>query len=140
VIGGADLPPEISKAIARRSGYQYQVRNPCFDLAKKMNFLFQMKVVERLRGQRFGLAIKTRDNRVIVTEIQPGSMCAPHLQVLDHVIYVDRNRVSQAEVAQTLMMKGMKEVIRLRVVVFFKKQFSATKSSLSSGAQLPRKQ
>ena len=37
-------------------------------------------------------------------------MCAPHLQVLDHVIYVDRNRVSQAEVAQQLLTKGMKEV------------------------------
>lgn len=59
---------------------------------------------------KFGLAIKTRDNRVTVSEVREPSICAAHLKVLDHLVYIDGQRVTQAEVAQQLMTKGMKEV------------------------------
>jgi hypothetical protein len=37
-------------------------------------------------------------------------MCAPHLLPCDHIIYVDGNRVTQAEVAQVLLTGGLRKV------------------------------
>lgn len=97
---GDNLPSEIATSLTRRAGYHYKLVE-----------------IKRLPKTRFGLAIKTRDNRVLITEVQPGSMCATYLEPCDHIIYVDGIRVTQAEVAQFLLTNKIKQHGLVKVVI-----------------------
>lgn len=109
-----NLPPDLRDAIERRPGYHYEVRDnfyECYAFSCYNSFFpIQMVQIYRVRGLRFGLAIKTRDNRVIVTEVKPDSMCDNILKVYDQIVCIDGNRVSQGEVAQILLTTALKTV------------------------------
>lgn len=64
--------------------------------------------MDREKSKKLGLSIKTRDNRVIVCGVEVNSLSAEHLQVLDHIVFVSRSRVTQSEVAQLLLIKALK--------------------------------
>lgn len=87
-----NLPYEIRNSFARRPGYHYELVQ-----------------IYRTRGVKFGLAIKTRDNQVVVSDVLANSMCDKVLKVGDHIVFVDGNRVTQAEVAQTLLAIALKK-------------------------------
>lgn len=109
-----NLPPDLE----RRPGYQYEVGNnfcAVCSLYPNNNFSFffapiQVVKIRRIRGIHVGLSIKTRDNRVIVLEVKPNSMCSNLLKLYDQIAYIDGNRVSQAEMAQVTLATALKTV------------------------------
>jgi len=108
-----NLPADIRNTLVRRNGYHYSVsKRYVVDRQYKIfnHFSLQLVTIDRVPGIRLGLSIKTRDNRVFVSDVKPDSMCSPHLKVFDHIVYVSGVRVTQADVAQTLLVKSMKEV------------------------------
>jgi hypothetical protein len=85
------IPAERARFIQRREG-----------------FLYKMVSVAYQRGIKLGLCIKQRQNHVLVSRINPGTLSARVFQVLDQILDIDGQPVTDSTVTETAIRDGFR--------------------------------
>uniref|UniRef100_A0A8R1XZG6 PDZ domain-containing protein n=1 Tax=Onchocerca volvulus TaxID=6282 RepID=A0A8R1XZG6_ONCVO len=76
---------------------------------RREGFTYHYVQINYVKGCRFGLGIKHFQNNVIVTRIDPGSLVAQSLQEKDHIIDINGIKVTDKEVARSLLIRSLKK-------------------------------
>ncbi|KAK5985495.1 PDZ domain-containing protein [Trichostrongylus colubriformis] len=94
------MTPERHRNFVVRPGYSY--------------FLVQINFTP---GVKFGLGVKHYRNQVIVSKVDPGSMAAETLKVLDRICDVSSKPVTDKDVCRTLIVKSLKDTGAVDMVI-----------------------
>uniref|UniRef100_A0A915PLD1 PDZ domain-containing protein n=1 Tax=Setaria digitata TaxID=48799 RepID=A0A915PLD1_9BILA len=73
---------------------------------RREGFTYHYVQINYVKGCKFGLGIKHFQDNVIVSRIDPGSMVAQSLQEKDHIIDINGIKVTDKEVAKSLLKKN----------------------------------
>ncbi|KAL3985862.1 PDZ domain (Also known as DHR or GLGF) family protein [Acanthocheilonema viteae] len=76
---------------------------------RREGFTYHYVQINYVKGCKFGLGIKHFQNNVIVSRIDPGSLAAQSLQEKDHIIDINGIKVTDKEVARSLLVRALKK-------------------------------
>ncbi|VDN06112.1 unnamed protein product [Thelazia callipaeda] len=76
---------------------------------RREGFTYHYIQINYVKGCKFGLGIKHFQNNVIVSRIDPGSLAAQSLQEKDHIIDINGIKVTDKEIARTLLVRSLKK-------------------------------
>ncbi len=82
------LPVDLENLVHRRAGFEY--------LLVEVDWPADQQ-------QALGLALENRLNRVVVTDLKAGSVCADKFKVNDHLLTINQSPISDKEVAKELI-------------------------------------
>uniref|UniRef100_A0A0K0EE86 PDZ domain-containing protein n=1 Tax=Strongyloides stercoralis TaxID=6248 RepID=A0A0K0EE86_STRER len=94
------IPQERERNIMRRDGY-----------------IYQLAVINIVKGRKLGLGIRHFQNRVLVSKIDPGSIAYDHLKVGDHICDVDGLPVTDKDVCRKLLISQLQENKKVSLVI-----------------------
>ncbi|VDK72421.1 unnamed protein product [Litomosoides sigmodontis] len=76
---------------------------------RREGFTYHYVQINYVKGCKFGLGIKHFQNNVIVSRIDPGSLAAQSLQEKDHIIDINGIKVTDKDVARSLLVRALKK-------------------------------
>ncbi|KAM3716926.1 Disks large [Dirofilaria immitis] len=76
---------------------------------RREGFTYHYVQINYIKGCKFGLGIKHFQNNVIVSRIDPGSLAAQSLQEKDHIIDINGIKVTDKEIARSLLVRALKK-------------------------------
>jgi len=71
-------------------------------IQRREGFLYKLVSVAHQRGMKLGLCIKQRQNHVLVSSIKPGTLSARVFEVMDQILDIDGQIVTDVQVTETV--------------------------------------
>ncbi|KAI6197268.1 hypothetical protein M3Y94_01204100 [Aphelenchoides besseyi] len=84
---------------------------------QREGFIYRYVKIPYKKGAKFGLIIKTADKNVLVSKLEPNSLCADQLAVGDRLIDVDGEPVNDREQAKKLMLQRLAKTRKVTFIV-----------------------
>ncbi|KAI6197183.1 hypothetical protein M3Y94_01194500 [Aphelenchoides besseyi] len=84
---------------------------------QREGFSYHYVKIPYIKGAKFGLIIKTADKCVLVSKLEPNSLCSDHLVLGDRLIDVDGVPVHDREQAKKLMLQRLAKTRKVTFIV-----------------------